>query len=151
MHELSKVGRWGAFIGGMLYVSSFTVAIGVLLLVSATESVPLIPLSLLAGLGGVIGDTVIFKFIRSSLRAELIYVYEKLGGRFITKLFKRHKPLSSLLPVLGAIMIASPLPDEIGVSIMGVSRMRTIHFMIMTAFLNSVGVYVLLAFSQQIL
>lgn len=144
MHQLSKAGYWGAFIGGVLYVSTFTAAIGALLLISMTETVPIIPLCLLAGLGGLVGDMIIFRFIRSSVQSELHRLYYAFGGKFITRIFKKNKPLSWILPILGAIIIASPLPDEVGVSMLGVSQIRTVHFTIMAFSLNAMGVFGLL-------
>ena len=143
MHKLAQAGHWGAFIGGILYISSFTAAVGALLLISLTETVPLMQLCLLAGLGGLVGDLLIFKFIRSEMRNELHRLYYVLGGKFITRLFKRNKPLSWLVPVAGAVIIASPLPDEIGISMLGVTKIRTIHFSVMAFVLDVVGVFAL--------
>lgn len=144
MHELSKAGYLGAFVGGMLYVSSFTAAFGALLLISMTESVPIIPLCILAGLGGLVGDLLIFRFIRSELKSELHHLYHKFGGQFISQLFKRNKPLNWLMPIMGALIIASPLPDEIGVSMLGVSRIKTTHFALLVLMLDIIGIYALL-------
>jgi hypothetical protein len=143
MHKLAQAGYWGAFIGGILYISSFTAAIGALLLISLTETVPIIPLCLLAGLGGLVGDLLIFKFIRSEMKNELHRLYDILGGTSITRLFKRNKPLSWLVPILGAVVIASPLPDEIGISMLGVTQIRMAHFSIMAFVLDIVGVFAL--------
>jgi len=38
------------------------------------------------------------------------------------------KYLSWSLPVIGAVIIASPFPDELGISLMGFSKMKTPYY-----------------------
>jgi hypothetical protein len=44
---------------------------------------------------------------------------------------------------VGGIILASPLPDEVGVSILGVAKMRPSRFMLMSFFFNSIGILVI--------
>jgi hypothetical protein len=46
-----------------------------------------------------------------------------------------------ILPVLGAFIIASPFPDEIGIGLMGISRMKTWQFLLLAFVLNSTGIF----------
>lgn len=144
---VAGTGYIGAFVGGMLYVSTFTAAIGILILLYLAETTPILPLSLVAGVGGVVGDFVIFKLIRTSLKEELNSLYYKLGGMYISRLFTKKSPLGWMLPVLGAVVIASPLPDEIGVSMIGVSKMTTTNFLILSLFLDCIGICLLVFFA----
>lgn len=145
---VASTGYIGAFIGGMLYVSTFTAAIGILILLYLADSIPILPLSLVAGVGGVVGDFVIFKLIRTSLKEELNSLYYKLGGMYISRLFTKKSPLGWMLPIMGAVVIASPLPDEIGVSMLGISKLTSTNFLILSLFLNCVGICVLIFFGE---
>jgi hypothetical protein len=49
-----------------------------------------------------------------------------------------------LLPLVGAIIIASPLPDEPGVAMLGISKIRRWVFTVVVFFLNTIGVYFLM-------
>jgi membrane protein DedA with SNARE-associated domain len=48
-----------------------------------------------------------------------------------------------VLPVIGALVIISPLPDEIGLTMLGLSRVRTIVMLPLTFALNFVGILLL--------
>jgi hypothetical protein len=47
------------------------------------------------------------------------------------------------MPTIGAIIIISPFPDEIGVALMGLTRMNKLSFLVLTYILNSVGIFIL--------
>jgi hypothetical protein len=42
---------------------------------------------------------------------------------------------------LGALIIASPLPDEFGLALMGISRMRALVLMPISFVMNALGIY----------
>ncbi len=141
-----QLGYIGAFIAGMLFVSTFTVATGGLILFILTESLSPIEIGIVAGLGAVVSDTIIFNLVKDNLVNELKPLYKKLGGNHITRTL--HTPYFSWsLPVIGAIIIASPLPDEIGVSLMGISKMKTYQFMILSFILNTLGIFLIVSAS----
>src|SRR3989344_5750951 len=93
--HLGNLGYVGAFISGILFVSTFTVAIASLILLVLLEG----------------------------------YSPWEIGL------------------VVGAILIASPLPDEIGVSLMGLSKISTIRFVILSFVLNATGIFLILSAS----
>ncbi|MEK7159994.1 MAG: hypothetical protein AAB702_00755, partial [Patescibacteria group bacterium] len=51
------------------------------------------------------------------------------------------------LPVIGAIIIASPFPDEIGISLMGISKISTYKFLITAFFLDFIAVFLIVSAS----
>jgi hypothetical protein len=52
-----------------------------------------------------------------------------------------------MLPVIGAIIIASPLPDEVGISLMGLSKISTPKFIFISYILNSIGLFLIISAS----
>lgn len=44
---------------------------------------------------------------------------------------------------IGGLIIASPFPDELGIALMGFSKMRILPFMIMSFIFNSLGILVI--------
>ena len=132
----------GAFIGGFLFVMSFGIVTGSVILCSLTPFLSPFLIALLAGLGGVLGDLIIFSLTRGSARR-----IEKVGhsrvGKFIRTLRKSHH-FSWTLPVIGAILIASPFPDEIGAALMGISRIKLWQFLCIALILDIAGVYILI-------
>lgn len=142
---LLSLGSWGylgSFIAGIMFVSTFTVSFGtVILLILANNHLSPIEIGIFAGVGAVVGDILIFQAIRNhDFIDELRHVFEFLGGDKITHLLNT-KYFSWSLPVIGAIIIASPLPDEVGVSMMGISKMKTYQFVLLSFILNSIGIF----------
>lgn len=145
---LSGLGLVGGLVAGALFVSSFTVAIGVLLLGLLLPSLGLWPLTATATIGAIITDLIIFKYVRNSgLLGEIIPIYKGLGGSHISRLFNT-KYFRWTLPLIGALIVASPLPDEVGVTLMGLSKIKTWQFVTLSMFLNAVGIlFLILSFS----
>lgn len=65
-------------------------------------------------------------------------IFMKLGGTHLVRLL--HTPYFMwLAPVLGAMVIISPFPDEVGVSLMGISKLKHWQFLVLSFMLNSLG------------
>ncbi len=145
--SLGELGYIGAFIAGILFVSTFTVATGAVILFVLAEKLPFYILAIIAGVGAVVGDLTIFHFIKYSIIDELKFFYYKLGGAYCNRVLHT-KYFMWTLPVLGAFIIASPLPDEIGISLMGISKMGTYKFIVLSFLLNTIGIMLLLSTSS---
>lgn len=145
--NLGSFGYIGAFIAGTLFVSTFTVATGAVILLVLAESLSPIEIGIVAGLGAVVGDFTIFRFIKNNLTQELTLIYNHIDGNHHLQKILHSKYFSWTLPVIGAIIIASPLPDEIGVSLMGISRMSTFRFLLLSFVLNAVGIFLVVSAS----
>lgn len=144
--NLGEFGYIGAFFAGILFVSSFTFATGAIILLVFAEALNPIELALIAGLGGVTGDFFIFKFIKDGLSKEIELIYDNFGGNHLSKLLHT-KYFSWTLPVIGALIIASPFPDEIGVSLMGLSKMSIYRFLLFAFILDFIGVFLVISAS----
>lgn len=143
--HLGNLGYLGAFVAGILFVSTFTVTTGALILVTLAGYLHPLEVALLAGIGAVVGDIIIFRLVKDDLASELKDLYKNhLGGKHISKLLHT-KYFSWTFPVIGAILIASPLPDELGISLMGISKMKTYQFVILSFVLNSLGIFLLVS------
>jgi membrane protein YqaA with SNARE-associated domain len=140
--NLKTVGWPGIFIVGTFFTSIFTVAPAAVVLVGLGKFYDPLVLAPLAGAGAMFGDYVIFRFIREGVLDEL---KEIIGKRNLAKLLHplRSRYFVWLLPLVGAVIIASPLPDEAGVAMMGISKIRRWVFMIIAFTLNTAGVYLL--------
>jgi len=53
-----------------------------------------------------------------------------------------------LIPIAGAFIIASPLPDEIGISLMGLSKVKNWHFILITFLLNAIGIFLVVTLAR---
>ena len=151
--NLGGLGYLGAFIAGIMFVSIFTVSTSAVILLILAERLSPLGIGVVAGLGSVIGDYVIFRFLNGKLIEEIEPIYTSLGGNYVNRTIKailETKYFNWLIPVIGAIIIASPLPDEIGISLLGFSKMKTSRFLLVSFILNSTGIFLIVSASTLI-
>lgn len=145
--NLGNYGYIGAFLAGILFVSTFTAATGVLILLIFTETLSPIEIGVIAGLGAVVGDFIIFRFVKDNLQNELEDIYNHVDSKHHFIKILHSKYFSWTLPVVGAIIIASPFPDELGVSLMGISKMKIYEFLLVSFILNTTGIFLIISAS----
>ena len=145
--HLGNLGYIGAFVAGALFVSTFTLATGAIILLILAESLSPIEIGLIAGLGAVFGDFVIFRFVKDNLQQEIEIIYDRFDSNHHIKKLFHSKYFSWSMPVIGALVIASPFPDEIGVSLMGISKMKTYKFLLVSYALNAIGIFLTISAS----
>src|SRR3990167_11173144 len=120
---INGFGYIGAFISGIFFVSVFTVAPAAIVLFFLAETLNPLIVALFAGSGAVIGDYLIFRFLRDRVFDEIKPLLLKNGGNLLMKLFKT--PYFAWgLSLVGAFIIASPFPDEVGIGLLGASKLR---------------------------
>ena len=87
---------------------------------------------LIAGLGATITDFMIFHFIKDGLMGEIEDLYTYYGHSKLHHLVHTLKSMRWMFPLLGAIIIASPLPDELGIGLMGISKIGKYKFLFLS-------------------
>lgn len=132
----------GSIIAGLFFTSVFTVSIAAAVLGEiAAESQSVVQVALLGGLGAVIGDLVIFNFVKDSLTEDIEFLFDKIKNQGLISVF-HHRLLRWLVPLIGALIIASPLPDELGISILGFAKLRTALFIPISFTFNFLGILI---------
>jgi len=147
---LLVLGLFGTFLAGILFAYGFTAAPATAVLLILAKEQNLLLAGLIGGLGALVGDLLIFKFIRYSLADEL----KKLSNEKISQYINHETPRTLkkyLIPVLAGFIIASPLPDEIGVSLFAAAKHISIRkFMIISYLLNTAGIFVILIIGKML-
>ncbi|MBI2405677.1 hypothetical protein HYV21_01335 [Candidatus Microgenomates bacterium] len=139
---LLNLGSWeyiGALLAGMIFVSSFTAAISIVVIGIMAQNINPMALGLIGGVGAVMGDYLIFKLVRSHLQEELAMLFGKDGTSYVKTLI-RSRYIAWMLPVIGVFIIASPLPDELGVSLLGISKISEARFILISYLSNAIGI-----------
>lgn len=149
IHSISRLGYVGSFIAGIFFVSTFTVTPAGFVLFKLAQTYNPILVALSAGVGAVIGDYVIFRFLKDNVFDEIKPIFMKLGGSHIMRLLSTPY-FGWLAPVLGAIIIASPFPDEIGVGLMGISKLKNWQFLTISFLLNSLGILLIITLAKSV-
>ncbi len=149
-NALLSLGYFGTFITGMLYSYGFTAAPATAIFLILAKEQNIFIAGLMGGLGALFSDLLIFKFIRYSFLDEI----EKLRDEKIFRTINGGIPelvKSLFFPLLAAFIIASPLPDEIGVTLIAAStRISTRTFSIISFVLNTFGIFAILGIGAQI-
>jgi|694.fasta_scaffold00232_68 uncharacterized membrane protein YdjX (TVP38/TMEM64 family) len=150
LHSSRDYGYIGAFLAGTFFVSTFTAAIGTVVLLFLAEDLNIALLIFLGTCGCVCGDLLILKFIRSDgLNDEVKNLFGKKRIKRIKILF-RSPYFSWMLPVIGALLIAAPGPDELGVSLLGISEMSTRNFILISFGLNLISMITIVGVAKLI-
>jgi len=145
--HVGTLGYLGAFLTGIFFVSTFTVAPAAVILFHLADQLHPLEVALLAGLGAMVGDYIIFRFMKDKVFEELLPVIRKMHTPKIKILFKSPY-FAWVLPVFGAFIIASPLPDEVGVGMLGVTKIKRWQFFLLAFALNAVGIFVIVSASR---
>ncbi|OGS55715.1 MAG: hypothetical protein A3K60_00985 [Euryarchaeota archaeon RBG_19FT_COMBO_56_21] len=148
-HSLGQLGYVSAFLGGMLFAFGFGAPFGVAILATIADDVNILVAGLVGGLGALLSDYILFKFIRVTFNDEILRFKSSRAFSFVDgALIRKLPPRLSFYIILGVagFVIASPLPDEIGVAMLaGIATVRDRTFAVMSFALNTLGILVVLA------
>lgn len=143
-HKLGDLGYLSAFVGGMLFAFGFGAPFGVAILATIANDVNVFLAAVIGGFGALLSDYIIFRFIRVTFADEIQrFRNSKAFNLFNGMLMRRVPPkVSFYITVgIGGLVIASPLPDELGVAILaGITTVRERTFAVISFALNTLGI-----------
>ena len=136
----------GAFISGLFFTTFATTipAIAAFLLIAVTVN-PLLAAAL-GGLGATVGDFILYKVIRDSFSHDLLHFFRDIEERVHHRF--RSTWWHHLVPVVAGFIIASPLPDELAITLLGISRFDPRKFAVFSFLMNTAGILVILLVGQ---
>lgn len=147
--HLNSGGYLTAFLAGLLFSFGFTTPFAIGLFITLAPDVHPVQAAILGGAGALLSDLLLFSFARLSLKDELhrlslTRMWHCLIGMLHRERF--HPALRKTALVLTAgLIIASPLPDEIGVTMLGgATRMNGRAFGVLSYALNTLGILTIL-------
>ncbi len=135
-----EMGIWSAFVAGVFFTSIFTTAPAIAALGGISFLQGVFNTALFGAVGGVVGDLIIFRFIRDRFSDHVseIMMHQSVWRRFHL-LFKR-RFFRWITFLVGGIILASPLPDELGIAVLGFSKMRVRYFIAFSFVFNFLGI-----------
>ena len=129
----------GVFIAGLMFTSVFTTAPATVALAELSLVTSLPHVVLIGALGALCGDIVIFRFFRETILKDLSSLFAFHPSRRWKKIF-HSRIFKTFLTLVGGIIIASPLPDELGLAFMGISKTNNFLFGIISFSCNAAGI-----------
>ena len=129
----------GSFVAGFFFTSVFTTAPSIVVLGEIMQITPVWQVALMGGFGAALGDVILLMLIHTSVKAETEYLlgqprFGRFKKIFDTTLFHR------LSFFIGALIIASPFPDELGLALIGVNHVSKTHLFCILFIMNSLGI-----------
>lgn len=131
----------GSFIGGLFFTSIFTVAPATVLLGELARTNSLLILALVGGVGALIGDLILYRFLKSHLGDEVNIIIDNAKSGGLRRIFHL-RIVRWVLAFIGALIVASPLPDEIGLALMGISKLRLKALVPISFVFNTLGIFI---------
>lgn len=137
------------FVAGMFFTSAFTTAPAIAVLGEIAQRNPIFITAGVGALGSLAGDSIIFRFVRDRLTEDLAALVGKRGRDTLRHIVSR-RIFRWFSPFVAALIIASPLPDELGVLILGLTSTRTMRFAIFSYAANFAGILAIAAVSRSL-
>jgi uncharacterized membrane protein YdjX (TVP38/TMEM64 family) len=106
----------------------------------------------IASIGAILGDVVLILLVTYSFEDEIQQINEESIilhsiSSFAQKIAGKY--YKHLLPMIAAILISTPLPTEVGITLMtGLKSLKFRYFISIISLLHIVGIFVILFFSQ---
>lgn len=128
------------FIAGVLFTSFLTTPFSIALFYVLSKSTNPLQIALIGGLGAAIGDILIVSIFRNSFFDDFKTLEKALKLKRAFHFF-HHSHFNHLAPLLGILIIASPFPDELGLMMLGASKLKYMQLLILTYILNTAGIF----------
>ena len=133
----------GSFIAGIFFTSIFTTAPSVAAFGEIAQTSSVWSMAFFGALGSIVGDLIIFRFVRDRFSEHMRELFQHRKGKHrLAHLFKL-RSFRWVSFLIGGIIIASPFPDELGISLLGFSKLRLRYFIPLSFAFNFIGILVI--------
>ena len=128
-----------AFVAGVMFVMTFAAPVGGLILTMLSKQMPFGLLVAVSGIGAVLADFTVLKSLNEELLEEIEDILNEFHGKKLIHILQ--SPMFRwTLPLLVAFIIISPLPDNLAVGLLGMSRIAPHRFALSSLLFNTLGI-----------
>ncbi|MEI6346206.1 MAG: hypothetical protein WCO79_03160 [bacterium] len=130
----------GSFVAGLFFTSIFTTAPAIVALGQIASMNTIILTAFFGAIGATLGDIVIFRFVRDRFSEHLTEVIlHNSTAKRVSTIFRR-RSFRWFTFFVGGVIIASPLPDELGIGLLGMSHLKMRRFVPLSFVCNFIGI-----------
>jgi hypothetical protein len=149
LKTIGGLGYLGSFFSGIMFVSVFTIAPASAILFDIAKILNPFLVAITAGIGAVFGDYILLRYLQNKVFSELRPIFKKTRISIFKVIFS--SPFFAwFIPIIGMFIIASPFPDEVGIGLMGLSKIKKWQFILITFVLNSIGIFIVISLAGSI-
>lgn len=132
---------------GLFFTSAFTTAFSIVAIAKLALGASAFWIAFFGAVGATLGDILLLSFIKSRLAVDIkAMIGKSLRHKIIhiihSRLFRWFSPF------VGALIIASPLPDEFGLALFGLSNLQRNYFILFAYLANFVGILIIALVAQ---
>jgi len=133
-----------SFIIGLLFASILTFPLSIAALITLAKTVDPFTIAIVGAAGAAITDYILFKASRQAV-AEI----DRDLKRFHIKIPHISQKIANIVvPLIAGFIIASPIPDEIAVTLLGSVKFNPKHFLILSYVFNIIGILLIISASS---
>ncbi|MFA6185399.1 MAG: hypothetical protein WCT51_02835 [Candidatus Shapirobacteria bacterium] len=136
--SLGQYSYISAIIAGAMFVCTFTVATGGLIILTLAKTLNPTELIFFGMVGAVIFDMFVFKSIKNTVDQKIKEVFKNHQFSYFKKILHT-KYFAWMEPLIGILVFISPLPDELGISLLGLSKLKAYQFLFISILNHSIG------------
>ena len=136
-----------SFVAGMFFTSIFTTAPAMVALAVLARDFPPLWVAAIGAIGAALVDFVIFRFVRDDLSKDDAGMFTVKIRRKFVRLF-RHGFLKWLLVLFGGVILASPFPDELGLAVLGLAKIKNRVLLPLSYVMNFIGILAIVSVAR---
>jgi len=133
-----------SFLAGLFFTSVITIAPAAVAISEIAISRPVLEVAFFGAFGAGIGDLIIFYFVQKRLKNDIDDLISESLRKNILSVF-RFEFLRWLNPVLGILLIVSPLPDELGIALLAFSKVKPSMLFGLAFFFHFIGMIIVVS------
>lgn len=146
---LNGHGYISMFLGGLLFSFGFTTPFAIVIFIEMADLVDPFAGATIAGFGAMCSDLLIFRFIRFSFMDEIHQLKKTNAVLRLRRLFHHDSIPDQIRRYIAwsvaGIIIASPFPDELGVSLLSsVDEVKDRPFALFCFLMDAAGIFLVL-------
>lgn len=130
---------FASFVSGLFFTSIFTTAPSIVILGELAKEGSIISVAMFGAIGAVVGDYIIFRFFKDRFAEDIRELFSCKFRRKVSLILQK-KIFRFITPVIGAFIIASPFPDEFGIMLLSISKIKSTLFLPISYTFNYIGI-----------
>ena len=147
LYSIGTTRALESLITGLFFTSAFTTAFSIVAISKLAVGASALWIAFFGAIGAVLGDALLLTLMRGRLSSD---IKAMLGRNTVGKIkhILRARLFRSFSPFIGALILASPLPDEFGLALFGLSSLSRNYFILFSFLANFVGILVIATVAQ---
>lgn len=131
------VGPESSFVAGAFYTSYFTSPAATATIYFLGKVQHPLSIAFVGAFGSVIADYLLFRLVRKRVKPSFAALSKKINNNHTKKV------LRFFAPVIAFAILASPLPDELGVAILGITKIEIKKLLLISYLANFTGILII--------